>query len=325
MRQTRRRAPRSLCGLFDCATCDVAASEACSTCIAGNRALARHDKPVCDVYLCVKERGVSSCRECAVRDCPILRRRRLNPCALRGRGTVAAQRRTFADALSLWRARPSTEGLAGSTAARRIGQYLWVLDGLAQAGVEAVTSAEFARKAGVRAALVRKDLARLGSLGTRSAGYEVTRLLESLREAIGLAEPRRVAWLGADALRRETRAAELLSRHNCRIVAVFDDDPDHLHGEIAELQVQPLSRLPEAARSEGITLGIIALHDERAQTGAELLVRSGVRDLLNLTETPLAVPADVTVEDLGLSARLASLLARSATAAPPSARRGRRG
>ena len=324
MRETRRRAPRSLCGLFDCATCDVAASEACSTCVAGNRALARHGKPVCDVYRCVKERGVSSCRECTVRDCRILRRRRRTPCALRVRGTGAAQRRAFADALSLWRARPSGEALAGSTAARRIGQYLWVLEGLAQAAVEAVTSAELARKAGVRAALVRKDLARLGSLGTRSAGYEVEGLLGSLHEAVGLAEPRRVAWLGAEALRGETRAAELLSRHKCRIVAVFDDDPDHLGTEVAEVQVQALSRVPEAVRSEGITLGIIALEDERAQAGAELLVRSGVRDLLNLTETPLAVPADVTVEDLGLSARLASLLARSATVAPASRRRGRR-
>ncbi|MFQ6097839.1 MAG: redox-sensing transcriptional repressor Rex [Armatimonadota bacterium] len=216
------------------------------------------------------------------------------------------------DALQFWRVGPGVRVGIGDKSAERLGHYLWVLDSMALAGTIATTSADVARKANVSAALVRKDLARLGQMGTRGSGYEVATLLRGLRHRLGLSEPMPAAWIGAPALRRRINVARILARYDCPVVAVFDDEASERGEIVQDLKVRPMSALPGAATSLQLGLGVVAVDGQSAQAAAEALVRAGVTRLLNLGETPLAVPSNVVVENLSVSARLASLLARSA-------------
>src|SRR5680860_406922 len=69
----------------------------------------------------------------------------------------------------------------------RLPIYLRSLLDMAEAtGELTVSSEELARRAGVNAAKVRKDLSYLGSYGTRGVGYDVEYLLYQMSRELGL-------------------------------------------------------------------------------------------------------------------------------------------
>jgi redox-sensing transcriptional repressor len=174
--------------------------------------------------------------------------------------------------------------------------------------VEVVSSHQLARSMGVRASLVRRDLAELGGLGTPGKGYEVAAAAAAIRDRLDLTRERPTVWLGVGGRTDWTHAMEALRAVNCSLVGVFDDtDRGRIMGN---LSIQPLSRAVAEVRRTDATVAVVASERAARRELLESLVEVGVRAILNLTPRRLDLPAGVVVEQCDLRAQMVRLVSR---------------
>ncbi|MFB3882402.1 MAG: winged-helix domain-containing protein [Armatimonadota bacterium] len=190
----------------------------------------------------------------------------------------------------------------------RLRDYLGALAEYEQQGMREVSSHQLARKTAVRASLVRRDLASLGTFGTPGRGYETARLGEGLRQALELAKARTAIWVGVSGAVDWGRVSRSLLAASCSLAGVFDDAAA---GRAADsLTVQPLSRAPAETRRTGATIVVVGSeHGARAEL-LERLVAAGVEGIVNLTPLRLDIPSRVVVEQCDLGSEVVRLVSR---------------
>ena len=187
----------------------------------------------------------------------------------------------------------------------RLPIYLRSLLDLAEAtGELTVSSEELARRAGVNAAKVRKDLSYLGSYGTRGVGYDVEYLLYQITRELGLTQDWPAALVGIGNLGRALASYKGFSERGFRIAALFDVSDDVVGTETGGLTVRHLDELKEVVAEDGICIGIISTPPGSAQEVAERFVDAGVKSILNFAPSVVNVPPDVNVRKVDLSIEL---------------------
>lgn len=196
--------------------------------------------------------------------------------------------------------RPIPEATVG-----RLPMYLRALLDLAETRRElTVSSEELARRSGVNAAKVRKDLSYLGTYGTRGVGYDIEYLLYQITRELGLTQDWPTAIIGVGNLGRALASYKGFSERGFRISALFDVDDSVIGEEVGGLFVRHLDDLKEVVIDEGITIGIIATPPASAQEVAERLADAGVKSILNFAPSVVNVPPDVTIRKVDLSMEL---------------------
>ena len=194
-------------------------------------------------------------------------------------------------------------GIPDATVAR-LPEYLRALTALAERGITSVSSEELAAAAGVRSAKLRKDLSYLGSYGVRGVGYEVDHLAYQISRELGLTQAWAVAIVGMGNLGHALAAYSGFATRGFRVVALLDQDPALIGGEIAGLRVQPMSELPSLVAEQSLAIGVIATPAASAQAVCDELVDAGVRSILNFAPCVLVVPDGVDVRKVDLSTEL---------------------
>jgi len=303
----KKRASRSLCGVYDCTTCGLLGERTCPGCASGNLHVFREGGEPCAVYQCVRALGVAGCYECTEGTC------RLDSlvvarCPLRGRFGGPTEYEGFRELLA------GTKGTAaggggGALAPRtlqRMSRYLRVAEDYARGGVATISSYQLGRAAGARSSLVRRDLSALGRCGTPGRGYAVSLLRQAIRRRLALEEARPAVWLGNAELAGRPETREALDAVNCRLVGVFDDAGSGR--KVAGIRVQRLARAADKARRARATVAILASEEAAQAEVVQGLVGAGVRAVLNLSRTPLTRPANVAVEQADLGSLLFRLL-----------------
>jgi redox-sensing transcriptional repressor len=188
----------------------------------------------------------------------------------------------------------------------RLSQYRRVLARLVEKGHRQVFSHEIAEMAGGTAAQVRRDLMLVGCRGRPSRGYDAYGLMGCIEEFLQAPGGQRVALVGLGNLGRAVLPFFGRYRPALRIVAVFDNDPEKIGETVLEgcCPCLPVQEMPSVVRTEGITIGVIAVPPGAAQEIAEQLVDAGVRGLVNFAPIALHVPSGVFVEDIDLTTSL---------------------
>lgn len=189
----------------------------------------------------------------------------------------------------------------------RLSQYYRSLVSLEQGGREMVSSMELARKHGVTPAQVRKDLSCFGQFGTRGLGYSVCQLKETIAGILGLHRDWNVALVGAGSLGSALISYKEFKRQGFHIVAVFDNDLDKVGKKRRGLTISDISRLPQMVRKLDINLAIIAVPKDSAQSVADLLVKAGLKMILNFAPTSLKAPPGITIRNVNMAIELEAL------------------
>ncbi|WP_045877384.1 redox-sensing transcriptional repressor Rex [Pseudofrankia sp. DC12] len=186
----------------------------------------------------------------------------------------------------------------------RLPLYLRVLTGLADDGVETVSSDTLAAAAGVTPAKVRKDLSYLGSYGTRGVGYDVDVLLDRISARLGLTEDRGVMLVGVGNLGHALARYGGFPARGFRIVALVDADPARAGALVGDVEIRPVAELERLIEDYQVTIGVICTPAGAAQQVCDRLVAAGVTSILNFAPVVLSVPDGVDVRKVDLAVEL---------------------
>ncbi|HXI04683.1 MAG TPA: redox-sensing transcriptional repressor Rex [Candidatus Saccharimonadales bacterium] len=190
----------------------------------------------------------------------------------------------------------------------RLSLYLRALARCEGEGVHLVSSDELAASAGVKPALVRKDLTQFGQFGIRGVGYEVRNLRTEITRILGLDRDHGVIILGAGNLGMALADSRGFNTGGFRTLALFDQDLRKVGGRSRKgVPVRPMRELTRFAKRNKVEVAVIAVPLEAAQKALDQAVRAGVRAVLNFAPAVLRVPRDVTVRSVDLKIHLEAL------------------
>ncbi len=190
----------------------------------------------------------------------------------------------------------------------RLSLYVRELDRLRERGVAFVSSRRLAEALQLRDAQVRRALSYFGQFGTSGRGYEVPRLVGSLRQILGI-EGRtwNVGLAGVGNL-----GSALLAYHGFRArgfvfrVAV-DADARKVGRVIQGLTVERAERLTDLVKSHHLHIGMIAVPAPLAQAVCDQFVEGGVRAIVSFAPARLDVPKTVQLRGVDLALELEAL------------------
>jgi redox-sensing transcriptional repressor len=107
----------------------------------------------------------------------------------------------------------------------RLPVYQRIAEGWLRRGLTRIDSQQIGELAGVTATTVRRDLAGLGTLGTRGAGYDVNVLSERIGEALGHDREYDVVVVGIGNLGRALVNSSNFLIRGAQLAALYDVDP----------------------------------------------------------------------------------------------------
>lgn len=169
----------------------------------------------------------------------------------------------------------------------RLSLYLRALRRLRRAGVETVSSGDLESRLHLSAALIRKDLAQFGELGTRGVGYDVGALVDRLIQILGLDRERVLVIVGAGNLGAALAGYLGFNSDSFRVAALFDNDPAKIGRRLGDLEILPPEALPGVVSRDEVDIGVLTVPVEAAQENYDLLAQAGVRAILNFAPVAL--------------------------------------
>ncbi len=188
----------------------------------------------------------------------------------------------------------------------RMSRYRRLLQSLRQSGVESIYSHQLARHAVVSAAQVRRDLMVIGYSGSPNKGYDVAACIESIGSFLDGQAQQEVVLVGAGNLGHAVLSHFGDKSPSVAIVAAFDVDPALIDTQIHGVRCLDVSRMESLVRDLGIQIAVLTVPGEAAQDAAQTLVRAGVKSIISFAPTPLALPNDIFVEYMDITAALES-------------------
>ncbi|HHT63072.1 MAG: redox-sensing transcriptional repressor Rex [Bacillota bacterium] len=186
----------------------------------------------------------------------------------------------------------------------RMSVYSRYLSRLDQKGIVTTSSGEIADGVGVSPAQVRKDLAYFGEFGTRGVGYNVKDLHHHVLKILGLTNEWPVVLVGAGNLGTALCVYRGFRERGFKIVGVLDSDPKK-HGQpLGDLVILPMDKMEEIIKENDVKMGIVTVPSDFAQDIVNLLVKYGVKAILNFAPRAITVPEDVELRNVDLAVNL---------------------
>jgi redox-sensing transcriptional repressor len=185
-------------------------------------------------------------------------------------------------------------------------RYRRLLQSLHDSGVESIYSHQLARHAVVSAAQVRRDLMEIGYSGSPNKGYDVAACIESISTFLDGRVRQEVVLVGAGNLGRAVLSHFADESPSVAIVAAFDSDARLDDTLVHGVRCFAVGRMEELVRDLGVQIAVLTVPGSAAQEVADTLVRAGVKSIISFAPTPLALPNEIFVEYMDITAALES-------------------
>jgi redox-sensing transcriptional repressor len=180
----------------------------------------------------------------------------------------------------------------------RLPVYFRLLSRISEEGRTVISSQELGEELDVTPAQIRKDLSYFGRFGKQGRGYSVQRLMDELRNILGLDRRWRVVVVGIGRLGRAVASYPGFKGQGFDIIARYDADPEVIGSDIDGDPVRDVADLESDLRETHAEIGIVTVSAPHAQDVANVLTRGGVRAILNYTPTRIQVPPTVEKKDI---------------------------
>lgn len=154
----------------------------------------------------------------------------------------------------------------------RLPLYTQKLNQLLREGRESVSSQEMADHLGITSAQFRKDISFFGGFGKQGTGYNVIKLLESLRSVLNLDRIWEVALVGVGRLGQALMSYHGFSSTGFEIVMAFDNDPEIIGKSIAGIKVLDVKEMQKQICHREIPIAILTVPAASAQEIADQMI-----------------------------------------------------
>lgn len=189
----------------------------------------------------------------------------------------------------------------------RLSLYYRELHRLLESDVTSVNSGELGGFVYVSAAVVRRDLSALGTIGRRGVGYDVATLIDRIGQVLGSGVQWKVVLVGVGSLGDALLRYRGFERLGFKLMAAFDNDPARIGAEIGGVEVKDVAEMDDALTTLKPELAILAVPAEHAVAVSSRLVAAGVSGVLNFAPTTLRLPGGVAVINVDLASELQML------------------
>ncbi len=180
----------------------------------------------------------------------------------------------------------------------RLPIYLRALQRMAEKGIQTTSSQELGERVGISAAQIRKDISQFGEFGKQGTGYRISFLTDKLREILKIDRIWDVAVVGAGDMGHALARYPGFVNRGFRITMVFDNDQSKVGQIIGEFVVEDTANMVEKIRGAGVQIAMLTVPASAARDVTELLVKAGVKAILNYAPISLNVPKDVRVQHI---------------------------
>lgn len=173
--------------------------------------------------------------------------------------------------------------------------------------IQTVSSYELGQKLDMNPAQIRKDLAYFGEFGRKGIGYEVSYLVDKIKQILKIDRHLNVVLVGAGHLGIALSNYNRYTQEKLQIVAIFDADPAKIGTKVGNLPVQPIDELEQTVREQDVLIGMITVPASEAQKVADRLVQAGVKGILNFAPVSLLVPPHINLRSADVTTELQAL------------------
>jgi redox-sensing transcriptional repressor len=193
---------------------------------------------------------------------------------------------------------------------KRFPSYIRLIKQYKENGLTSVSATTLANDLRLNPIQVRKDLAFSGIEGKPKVGFSIDELLVALIEALGWNNSSDAILIGAGNLGSALVGYKGFENYGLRIVAAFDKKEDIVGKTIGKLTVKPLTELEEYVLLNGISIAILTVPANQAQTCAQLLVKCGIQAIWSFAPKDLTLPENIAVQRTDLATQFAVLSAK---------------
>ncbi|MCL4407150.1 MAG: redox-sensing transcriptional repressor Rex [Thermotogae bacterium] len=184
---------------------------------------------------------------------------------------------------------------------KRLALYHRCVGTLLSEGRGITSSQELGERLSLKPSQIRKDLSYFGEFGKRGTGYDLKGLRLSLENVLRINKTWNVCIVGAGNIGTALANHREFFKEGYNIVAFFDRNPSKAGRKIGErgILVYQMSELEEKVKSLGIEIGVIAVPASEARNVAEILVKVGIKGILNFAPTKIKLE-EVEIEDVDI-------------------------
>jgi len=179
----------------------------------------------------------------------------------------------------------------------RLSQYRRALLLCHAQGMTHIYSHEIARIQHITAVQVRRDIMLIGYTGTLRKGYNIKELIELIGQIIDSKEGINVGVVGIGNLGRAITNYFSGKRTKLEIVAVFDVDESKVGKKFHGIKCHNVADMEKIIKDKNIQIGIMTVPGEDAPGIAEMMVKAGIKGILNYTPKPVNVPKEIYLEE----------------------------
>ena len=191
---------------------------------------------------------------------------------------------------------------------KRLPKYHRYLKELLRNDVDRISSKELGEKIGFTASQIRQDLNNFGDFGQQGYGYNVKELYKQISLILGLDKDYKAIIIGAGNIGQAIANYGRFSELGLSTDSIFDANPKLIGMRIRDVEIKDIDTLEDYLNNNFVDIGIICVPRINAQKVCDLLVKGGVKAIWNFAPVDLAVPKDITVENVHLSESLLTLV-----------------
>jgi redox-sensing transcriptional repressor len=164
-----------------------------------------------------------------------------------------------------------------------------------------IFSHELASAVGVSPEQVRRDLMSLDISGIPQKGYPLKEFLTEITSHLKCDKVTQVVLVGLGHLGKAILSHFMKIRPQLSIVATFDIDPEKTKRVYSGCMIFHTNSMPKVIKSKKATVAIITVPAEHAQETADLLIKAGIKGIINFAPVKLNVPENVFVEQVDIT------------------------
>lgn len=190
---------------------------------------------------------------------------------------------------------------------KRFPSYLRILKQNQRAGMQYISATVLADELGLKPIQVRKDISCTGIEGKPKVGFIIDELIDSITHVLGWDNTADALIVGTGNLGTAIAQYEGFDAYGLRIVAAFDKDPAKIGTKIGSLTVLPIDQINQYIKTHRVSIAVITVPAQAAQSVADLLVKCGIRAIWNFAPKDLKLPDDVVMQRTDLATSFAVL------------------